>query len=133
MSKETSLSQLNMAWKHFDYDVASQSLIDLVEMKLSKVNNDRDVSAVQYQYLDSMWYFTQTVCYDNNSHPFFLCHLCFQMDFQWLQKYPVKVKEMLVRPTEEFKMPKTPARKKCEQQKNYAQSTNNEGMILIQA
>ena len=57
------------------------------------------------------------------------------MDFQWLQKYPVEVKEMLERPTEEFKMPKTPARqarKKCEQQKNYALFPNNEGMILIQ-
>jgi hypothetical protein len=32
-----------MAWKNFDYDVAFQSLIDLVEMKLAKATTDREV------------------------------------------------------------------------------------------
>ena len=56
--------------------------------------------------------------------------LLFKHDFEWLQKYPVKAKEMLERPTEEFKMPKTPARKKRGQQKKRG-LTYDEGLIVF--
>jgi hypothetical protein len=104
-----------MAKEIYGFDAALKGLIALVEVNLNNAISNNEVS----RYFEKIAF---------KSLVFKHLFLFIKANFEWLASYPTKAKQKITK--EDFKMPKTPARKKTRQQKKRVLNEDDGKMTL---